>query len=66
MPILATNVKVDFNGMGSVLASRGIGYLSANILGAILQNIVKQHSDGILICAFILPAIDKILQLKFE
>jgi hypothetical protein len=60
MPILATNAKVDFNGMGSVLALRGIGYLSANILGALLQNIVKKHSDGILICAFILPAIGKI------
>ncbi len=57
MSILAANVNVHYSGMGSVLASRGAGYLVANILGAILQNIVKKHSDGILACAFILPAI---------
>jgi hypothetical protein len=46
--------------MGSVLASRSAGYLVANLLGAILQNIVKNHSEGLLFCAFILPAIGKI------
>jgi len=66
MPILATNTNVDFNGMGSVLPWGGIGYLSANILGAILQNIVKQNSDGILILAFILAAIRTILHIKFK
>jgi hypothetical protein len=60
MPILAANAKVDFNGMGSVLASRGVGYLMANILGAVAQNMVKKHSEGLLVCAFILPAIGKI------
>jgi hypothetical protein len=60
MPILAANANVDNSGMGSVLASRGAGYLVANILGVILQNIVKKHSDGLLICAFILPAIGEI------
>jgi hypothetical protein len=57
MPVIAANVKVDYNGMGSVLASRGVGYLAANVLAAILQTIVKNHSDGLLICAFLLPAI---------
>lgn len=57
MTTLAANTKVDYNGMGSVLASRGLGYLVANILGAILQNIVKKHSDGLLVLSFILPAI---------
>ena len=42
MGILAANIHVDFSGMGSVLASRGAGYLVANILGAILQNVVKK------------------------
>jgi hypothetical protein len=60
MPILADNIKVDYSGMGSALASRGAGYLSGSILGIIFQNIVKQHSEGILVCAFILPAIGKI------
>jgi predicted MFS family arabinose efflux permease len=57
MPVVAANIHADYSGMGSALASRGAGYLAANILGVILQNIVKKHSDGILICAFILPAI---------
>jgi len=57
MPIIAENIHADYNGMGSVLASRGAGYLAANILGVILQSIVNKHSDGILVCAFILPAI---------
>ncbi len=57
MPTLAANVHVHYSGMGSVIASRGAGYLVANILGAILQNIVKKHSNGILMCGFILPAI---------
>ncbi len=59
MPILAENIKVTFTGMGSVLALRGTGYLVANISGAILQNIVKNHSECLLFCAFILPAIGK-------
>ncbi|CAF4227956.1 unnamed protein product [Rotaria sp. Silwood2] len=57
MPILAANIKVTYSGMGSVLASRSAGYLVANLLGAILQNIVKNHSEGLLFCAFILPTI---------
>jgi hypothetical protein len=60
MPILATNIKVDFSGMGSALASRSVGYLAANILGAIFQNVVKKHSDGLLVCAFMTPAIGRI------
>lgn len=60
MKILAENVHVDFNGMGSVLASRGFGYLVANIFAVILQNIVKKHADGILILAFTLSAIGSI------
>jgi hypothetical protein len=61
MPILAANINVTFTGMGSVLASRSAGYLVANMCGAILQNIVKKHSEGLLFCAFILPAIGKIV-----
>lgn len=57
MPILANNINVEFSGMGSALASRSAGYLVANILGVILQNIVKTHSEGLLVIAFILPAI---------
>jgi len=59
MPILAENTKTHYNGMGSVLASRAAGYLAGNIFGIFLQNIVKRHSEGLLICAFILPAIGK-------
>ncbi|CAF1039835.1 unnamed protein product [Rotaria sordida] len=57
MGILASNANIDYSGMGSALASRGAGYLIANICGAFLQNIVKKHSEGILVCAFILAAI---------
>lgn len=42
--------------MSSALASRSAGYLIANIFGALLQNIVKKHSEALLVCAFILPA----------
>jgi hypothetical protein len=61
MTILAANIGVVYSGMGSALASRSAGYFVANVLGVILQNIVKQHSDALLACAFILPAIGKIL-----
>ncbi|CAF4163435.1 unnamed protein product [Adineta steineri] len=57
LPILAANIQVTYSGMGSVLASRSAGYLIANLLGAILQNIVKNHSEGLLFCAFILPGV---------
>lgn len=57
MRILATNTRVAYSGMGSVLASRSGGYFLANILGVVLPNIVKKHSDGLLASAFILPAI---------
>ncbi|CAF3873017.1 unnamed protein product, partial [Rotaria sordida] len=39
MPNLVANIKVTYSGMGSMLASRSAGYLFANLLGAILQNI---------------------------
>ncbi|CAF3483464.1 unnamed protein product [Rotaria socialis] len=57
MSIVAANAKVDYSGMSSALAARSAGYLIANIFGAIFQNIVKKHSEGLLVCAFILPAI---------
>ena len=56
MPILAANAQTGYSSMGSVLASRGGGYLAANIFGAILSNIVKRHSEGLLVCAFVFPA----------
>jgi len=60
MSIIAANNHIDFNGMGSVLALRGTGYLTATIFGVFLPNIVKKHSEALLACAFILPAIGKI------
>ncbi len=65
IPILAANTHVKYSGIGSALASRSAGYFVANILGAILQNVVKKNSDGILACAFILPAIGMIYVLLF-
>lgn len=61
MPILAQNIKVAYTGMSSALAARGAGYLVANIFGVIFQHIVKTHSYGLLVVAYILPAIGKIL-----
>ena len=60
MPVLVSNMKIAYSAMGSALASRGAGYFAANILGVILQNIVKKHSEGILVCAYMIPAIGKI------
>jgi hypothetical protein len=59
MLTLAANVDATFSGMGSVIAARGAGYLIATIFGAILPNIVKKHSEALLACAFILPAIGR-------
>ena len=66
MSILATNIQVTYSGMGSVLAARSAGYLIANLLGAVLQIIVKNHSEGLLFCAFILPAIGKKNYVKYS
>ena len=60
MPTVADNIGVAFSGMGSVLAWRGGGYLVATIFGVVLPNIVKQHSEGLLACAYLLAAIGKI------
>ena len=57
MGILAANVKVHYTGIGSALALRAVGYLFGNILAIILQNMVQNHSEGQLVCAFILTAI---------
>ncbi|UJR20194.1 hypothetical protein I4U23_023326 [Adineta vaga] len=57
MSNIAANIRVDFSGIGSILAARATGYLIANIFGVILQNIVKKYSEGLLICAFMLSAI---------
>ncbi len=59
MLTLAANIHAHYSGMGSVLASRGAGYLVATIFGTILSNIVKKHPEGLLVCAFILPAIGR-------
>ncbi len=66
MPTVAANVHVHYSGMGSVLAARGAGYLVATIFGAILPNIVKKHSEGLLACAFILSAIGRTLSYLSE
>jgi len=60
MPTVAKSVEVDYNSMGSVLAWRGTGYFTTTILGAILSNIVKKHSEGLLVCAFTLAGIGEI------
>ncbi|UJR06716.1 hypothetical protein I4U23_011003 [Adineta vaga] len=57
MAILASNMQVTYSGMGTVLALRNAGYLIGNLFGAVLQTIVKNHSEGLLFVAFILPAI---------
>ena len=57
MPILADNIKVAYSGMGSALAARSFGYLTSNLLGVAFQQIIKKHSDGLLVFAFILPSI---------
>ncbi|CAF1425116.1 unnamed protein product [Adineta ricciae] len=57
MQAVASNINVLYNGMGSILASRSAGYFTANILGIVLQNIVKQHSYALLILAFVIPAL---------
>lgn len=59
MTVLAANAQVAYSGISSALAARAAGYFIANIFGAILQNIVKKHSEGLLTCAFFLPAIGK-------
>lgn len=56
MPFVAANINVDFNGMGSVLASRGAGYFASNILGIILQGVVRKHSYVVLVVAYLLAA----------
>ncbi|CAF1038596.1 unnamed protein product [Adineta steineri] len=56
-PILGRNINVDYTGMGSVLASRAVGYLVANLLDISLQNITKKYAEALLICAFMLAAI---------
>ena len=61
MPILAVNTGTDYSSMGSALAARGGGYLVANLFGAALQTIIQKHSEGLLICAFIFPAIGMIV-----
>ncbi|CAF1112814.1 unnamed protein product [Adineta steineri] len=57
LPILGQNINVGYTGMGSVLASRAVGYLVANLLGIRLQNITKKYAEALLICAFMLAAI---------
>ena len=66
MPILANNAQVDYSGMGSALGARSGGYFLANILGAVLPNLVKKHSDGLLAIAFILPAIGTTCSVKIQ
>ena len=56
MSTLAANVNVHYSGMGSVLAARGIGFLFANIVGVFLRNSVRNHPNGVVMCAYILPA----------
>lgn len=59
MSILAENAKVDYSGMGSALASRGFGYLIANLFGAMAEKIVLNHSEVLLTVAFIFPSIGR-------
>jgi hypothetical protein len=59
MSSLVANAHIDYSGMGSALAARALGYLAANLFGAIAEKMVRHHSEGLLTLAFFLPGVGK-------
>lgn len=66
MKILAKNVQVDDNGMATVLASRTFGFLIASVLGILFQFIVRKYSYGILVFAFFLSGIGRLIFINYS
>ncbi|CAM4754267.1 unnamed protein product [Rotaria magnacalcarata] len=55
--VLSKQTNVTYNGISTILITRGAGYMVANIAGGITQNIVKKHPEGLLSFAFLIAAI---------
>ncbi|CAF3708982.1 unnamed protein product [Rotaria sp. Silwood1] len=55
--VLARQTNVTYSGISTILITRGAGYVVANIVGGITQNIVKEHPEGLLSVAFLIAAI---------
>ena len=54
--ILAQQTAVEYSGISNILVTRGAGYISGNIFGALIQNIVNKYPEGILSIAFVIAS----------
>jgi predicted MFS family arabinose efflux permease len=57
LKILAQQTGTTFTGISSILAARGAGYMTGNILGAVMQNMVKRFPEGLLALAFLIASV---------
>lgn len=57
LKILGDQTGVTYNRISTILITRNAGYMVPNIVGAIIQNIVKRYPEGLLSIAFLIAAI---------
>lgn len=64
LKILAEQTNVDLTNISTILASRNIGYMVANLVGAVIQNTVQKYPEGFLSGSFLLASIGLFFFLK--
>ncbi|CAF0927362.1 unnamed protein product [Didymodactylos carnosus] len=57
LEILRDHVRTNLDGIATILASRGAGYMAGNILGVVLQKQVRKHSELIVAIGFFIPGV---------
>lgn len=57
LKILAEQTGVDLTNISTILASRNGGYMIANLIGALIQNIVKKSPEAFLASSFLIASI---------
>jgi len=55
--ILAAQSQVSFSGISTILMARSVGYMFANIGGALVQNVVKKYCEVLLSISFLIASI---------
>ncbi len=55
--ILAKQSNVSLSGISTILMARSVGYMFANIAGALVQNVVKKYCEGLLAISFLIASI---------
>jgi predicted MFS family arabinose efflux permease len=60
--VLAYQTGVAYSGISTIFVARGVGYISGNIFGTLIQNVVNKYPEGVLSIAFLIASIGLLIK----